>query len=199
MIKEICNCRLQVADYGYYECDLKKGHKGKHRVKIKDEFNDYTIYWKADKYKDLILDLNWIKSNSNLMQVLDDMLSVFPFLNNYELKTGFNGPMYGKNFSFQAVFTIKEDVMKILGDELAHDILMITDSTISPIPYNETFLYKFLVDNIDKDENFKNFKEDIENCEYNLFVGDILNSYFFKNFNLDINKYSLKFSLYANF
>ena len=52
-----CNCRLQLSDMGYLECELKEGHSGDHQSSHNGESwpgRKYKITWERDTEKDFI-------------------------------------------------------------------------------------------------------------------------------------------------
>lgn len=52
-----CNCRLEVSDMGYLECELEKNHLGNHQFSHNGESwpkRKYQITWERDAEKDFI-------------------------------------------------------------------------------------------------------------------------------------------------
>ena len=52
-----CNCRLQLSDMGYLECELKEGHSGDHQSSHNGESwpgRKYKITWERETEKDFI-------------------------------------------------------------------------------------------------------------------------------------------------
>lgn len=52
-----CNCRLQLSDMGYLECELEEGHSGDHQFSHNGESwpnRKYQITWERDTEKDFI-------------------------------------------------------------------------------------------------------------------------------------------------
>ena len=59
-----CNCRLQLSDMGYLECELKEGHSGDHHFSHNGESwpgRKYKITWERDEEKDFIFKEEYLK------------------------------------------------------------------------------------------------------------------------------------------
>lgn len=59
-----CNCRLEVSDNGYLECELEQGHSGNHQFTHSGETwprRKYQITWERDEEKDFIFLEEYLK------------------------------------------------------------------------------------------------------------------------------------------
>lgn len=64
-----CNCRLEVSDMGYLECELEKDHFGDHQFSHDGEYwpkRKYQVTWERDTEKDFIfLEEHLLETNIN--------------------------------------------------------------------------------------------------------------------------------------
>lgn len=115
---DLCNCRFQLGDMGYYECQLEKNHEGNHKYTedktLKNNWRkrNYSIEWEVNPKKDLILDLEWMKTQTNLVSILDDLLKKYDFFSHYKIENPFNEPIHGSAFSCYCYFHFKEEIEK---------------------------------------------------------------------------------------
>ncbi len=100
-----CDSRLQLSDMGYHECQLNKNHEGDHKyTKKKGESwvrTGYTISWEKDEINDTNINVEWLKKNTNLFQLLDEeILNYSKYFSHYEVDDQrFNDPLYGDDFT----------------------------------------------------------------------------------------------------
>ena len=79
-----CNCRFQIGDMGYYECQLEKNHLGNHSYSHDGKGwpnRKYQLIWERDEEKDYIFTeddmnrtnindvFNYIKDNFNILSL----------------------------------------------------------------------------------------------------------------------------------
>ena len=89
-----CNCRLQLSDMGYLECELEEGHSGDHQFSHNGEswpMRKYQITWERDTEKDLIF------KEEHLSEINFEDVFVY-------IKDNFNILSYNYNFEDEAIY-----------------------------------------------------------------------------------------------
>lgn len=115
MEKNLCNCRFQLTDMGYFECCLEKNHEGNHKFNSENSTHksrNYVIEWEKDEKKDIIIDMDWMKQNTNLFDLLDNLLVKYDFLSHYECKNPFSDAIHGSAFNCYCYFYVKKDIIE---------------------------------------------------------------------------------------
>lgn len=188
--RPVCKCRLQITDMGYYECDLPKGHEGRHSVNIESKHSTpaYKIEWEKDSKRDILITKDWLFENTNIQSSIDKVMDRFPFLKEYKIEEDFNDPIHGKDYNIQVYFKTKEEyIEKICGEIEDYD---------SEIESEINFLKEFLEKHKNED---KLFAELIKEVEKNLtdeisYIGldleHLISRYFDDQFNINQFDYS---------
>ena len=147
---EKCNCRFQICDMGYFECELNKGHSGTHQFTHnhtkKDPWpeREYTITWKQDPNKDFIINEDFIKDETNFESLVSNVIDSTTYLTHYNwyfnddalygatpviwLNVGYDGTYptdsdgYGEVFKEESkLYTLMEESLKTKDGKRVYD------------------------------------------------------------------------------
>lgn len=167
-----CNCRFQLGDNGYYECDLEKNHIGNHKYSenklSKNNWRKraYAIEWERDEKKDIIITLKWIKKNTNLEDICNKILKKYNFLSCFTISGTSEKPIYGSAFHCDITFDFKQEIKEqYYFKDYENYLKFIKDYC----EIEEYFKFEFqLLKEIKKDLNIKE-----EEYDLNIFVNVI--------------------------
>lgn len=169
---EKCNCRFQLGDYGYYECCLDKNHIGNHKYnEDKTSENNwrkrsYSIEWERDDKKDIIINLEWIKENTNLEEISNKIIDKYYFLSSFIISETFEDAIHGSSFSCDISFSIKEEVKEKYNLEDYENYLNFIKEYCDDGETNEYYDFKYQL--LREITNQLNIKE--EDYDLDLFV-----------------------------
>ena len=130
-----CNCRLEVSDHGYLECELEEGHSGNHQFTHSGETwprRKYQITWERDYEKDFIFleeyleEINfedvflYIKDNFNILSYDyifedDSIHSATPIL---WLNMKYNQNFINDDSFYEILWDEENKIRKYLDDNL---------------------------------------------------------------------------------
>ena len=118
-----CNCRLQLSDMGYLECELEEGHSGDHQFSHNGDSwprRKYQITWERDEEKDFIFKEEHL-SEINFEDVfvyIKDKYNILSY--NYKFRdNSIHGstPILWLNIEYNGDFEDTDEFLEILWDE----------------------------------------------------------------------------------
>ena len=131
-----CDCRLQLSDMGYLECELEEGHSGDHQFSHNGEswpMRKYQVTWERDEEKDFIFLEEYLKEINfeDVFVYIKDNFNILSYNYNFEDDSIYGStPILWLNVEYNRDFEDTDEFYEILWSEESAIRLHLNDNLL---------------------------------------------------------------------